>query len=199
MGARTIYWEGHFRGRSSASEALHDAVYRSLKRLAERTLRDGPERAGPGLEVDDLIHEAFVKTFAVQVRNECRLQLADGEGMPRLRTHRDFENYVAATMRTVLIDFRRKHGKGLIERGFDLTLFEAAREIEQSVGDLESLDRAISELQIDYPNVEEVVHLRVFNGHSCAFIAQCIGVSERTVRRILERVHDRLSGKPGDA
>ena len=114
------------------------------------------------------------------------LRLVNASGL-RLEDRHHFFAYAAKTMRNVIIDAARSH---LAERrggGVEhLTLGadDAQQMADSSVSDeLLRVNEALRELEALDPELAQVVEMRYFGGYSETEIAECQGVTERTVRR----------------
>jgi RNA polymerase sigma factor (TIGR02999 family) len=158
------------RGDRSAADALFDALYAELHRLASRELaRQGGKT--PALGVTTLLHQAYV---AMAER--------DGATFPdRAR----FMAYAARVMRGLIIDnVRYRHAE---KRGGDVLMTALDTDVADRVPDdeqqLTELSDALDELATDDPALAEIVDLKFFCGFSFAEIAAMRGVSERTVQR----------------
>ena len=159
-------WAG---GDQRALSALAPRVYRELRRLAGRCLRD--ERPGQTLQVSDLVHEAY-------------LQLADVSQLDW--QHRSHFFAVSATlMRRILVDRARrrtaaKRGGGRpvdvdVERALDVSTRRSA--------ELIALDDALNTLAAVDPRKARIIELRFFAGLEVKETAAVVGVSAETVMR----------------
>jgi RNA polymerase sigma-70 factor (ECF subfamily) len=158
-------WAG---GNEQAFEELVPRVYRELRRLAGKLLKN--ERRGETLQATDLVHEAYVR-------------LIEAEGVDW--EHRAHFFAVAATvMRRVLVDRARKRctakraGKREfinLDQSLDLT---SARSQE-----LVALDDALTSLNAVDQRRARIVELRFFGGLDVKETAQIVGLSADTVMR----------------
>ena len=161
---------GAQRGNREAADALFDATYADLRRLARARLR--VNRRHTLLDTGSLVHESFLR-FAL-----CR-------NLP-LESRDHFMRWAARVMRSVIVDHARRR---LAERrgggGERVTLKEedaiapARTADEEIIGVHEALERLAS---VD-PRAAQSVELRYFGGLTEAEIAEALGVTERTVRR----------------
>jgi RNA polymerase sigma factor (TIGR02999 family) len=156
------------RGDRAAADALFNALYSELYRLARREL--AKQNSPAGLGATTLLHEAYV---AMSDR--------DGAMFPdRAR----FMAYAARVMRGLMIDDLRarlaqKRGGGV----HFTTLHTDVAERVVNVQQLERLSDALDELATHDPALAELVDLRYFCGFSFTEIAAMRGVSERTLKR----------------
>lgn len=155
-------------GDQQALDALVPRVYRELRRLAGRCLKDeSPDRT---LQATDLVHEAY-------------LRLADASQLNW--QHRSHFFAVSATlMRRILVDRARRRaalkrgGRGAqidIERAPDISVTRSA--------ELVALDDALNVLATADPRKARIVELRFFGGLEVKETAEIIGVSPETVMR----------------
>lgn len=154
-------------GKTSATEALWEAVYQELRTLAAQKL--ARERPGQTLQATALVHEAYLRVAPQQSR-------FDG------RAH--FFKAAAEAMRRILIEKARK--KARIRHGGDLQRVDlesvtvAVNDNDETVlGIHEALDRLAQEA----PEKAEVVKLRYFAGLKNEEIAEILGISLATVKR----------------
>ena len=183
---RTIVslFESAERGDPAASEALFEALYSELHRLARRELA---RRGGQlSLGVTTLLHEAYIK-----------MSDRDGVAFPdRAR----FMAYAARVMRGLIIDHVRR--RRALKRGglFEITALETT--VADKIGnrlDLQRISDALDELALIEPELAEVVDLKFFCGFSFAEIAAMRNVSERTIQRHWEKARLYLHRALGDA
>jgi len=171
-------------GERAASDALFDALYFELHRLAEWQLaRNG---GGVTLGVTTLLHEAY-------------LNMSKRESAFPDRSR--FMAYAAKVMRGLIIDYARNRRAQKRGGGFEITSLD--EDVGDCTADDEALTRiagAIDELATIDASLAEVVNLRFFCGFSFAEIAAMRGVSERTVHRYWEKARAYLHGsmQPSD-
>ena len=171
-------------GDRSAADALFDALYSELHKLARRQLARHPGWVTLGATT--LLHEAYLnvsKRDAVVFPDRGR-----------------FMAYAAKVMRGLIIDYARNRRARKRGGDFEITSLHdddgdfagpaAAGEYLASVGS------AIDELATVEPPLAEVVDLKFFCGFSFAEIAAMRGVSERTVQRLWQKarvfLHQRI-------
>lgn len=156
-------------GTNNAHERLLPLVYAELRRLARHYLRK--ERSGHTLQPTALVHEAYLKLI-----DQTRVSWQN-------RAH--FYGVAAQLMRRILVDHAR--AAAAEKRGGDATRFtldEARLQLRQQKSvDLIALDEVLQRLaQID-ARKSRVVEMRFFGGLREDEIAECLGVSTKTVTR----------------
>jgi RNA polymerase sigma factor (TIGR02999 family) len=167
-----------------AANALFDALYLELHRLARRELAgQGPVR---GLGVTTLLHEAY-------------LTMSGREGMVFPDRAR-FMAYAARVMRGVIIDdVRRRRAQ---KRGGLFEITSLGTDQMANLADAQELARigdALDELAKVDADLAEIVDLKFFCGFSFGEIAAMRGVSERTVQRNWEKSRIYLHGAIADS
>ena len=147
-------------------------VYDQLRAIARSRLNN--EASNHTLQATALVHEAWLKL--------CQRGSVMALDRPR------FVMAAAEAMRRVLIDHSRtkdrvKRGGGVSRRSAsdlgDILDFATVQDAEQIL----ALDQAIHRLEQEYPKSCDVVKLRFFAGLSVEETAQCLGMSDRTVKR----------------
>jgi RNA polymerase sigma factor (TIGR02999 family) len=158
-------WAG---GDQQALTALVPRVYRELRRLAGRCLRN--ENPGQTLQVTDLVHEAY-------------LHLADAAQLDW--QHRSHFFAVSATlMRRILVDRARR--RTAAKRGGRAAGIDIEHVLDLSTkrsAELIALDDALNALAAVDPRKARVVELRFFAGLEVKETAAIVGVSAETVMR----------------
>lgn len=156
------------RGDAEASARLLPLLYDELRRLARAQRADAPADT---LDTTALVHETWL-----------RLVERDALSWP---DRRHFFAYAAKAMRSILLDGARR--RAALKRGGDLVRAEEddalALRALGSVVDVVAVDQALTQLQQLSPRLAEVVDLHVFAGLEFQAIADCLGVTERTVFR----------------
>jgi RNA polymerase sigma factor (TIGR02999 family) len=156
-------------GDREAFEALLPLVYKELRHLAARHLRQ--ERRGHTLQPTALVHEAYLRLSGLR-----EVQLEN-------RAH--FFGTAARVMRRVLVDHARKHRakkRGGAEAPVTLEDVAAPAPLEGHL-DMEALDAALNALEAIAPDKAKVVELRYFGGLSVEQTAEYLGISPATVKR----------------
>ncbi len=156
------------RGNDAAAQGLFDRVYKELRQLAGRYMRD--ERRDHTLQATALVHEAYLRLLE-QRDLACRN-----------RGH--FFGVAANVMRRILIDHARAHRAD--KRGgrdVKISLDDAPSLAVQHPDSLIEVDRALERLEAKDARVARVVELRFFAGLSVEETADMLGVGPRTVDR----------------
>lgn len=144
-----------------AADPIVRQLYEELHALASARVSRDPRAT---LEPTDLVHEAFLKLFRPQSK--------------QWESRRHFFGSAARAMQQVLIDrWRSCRGDGiplewLGERG------GAAIDCN-----LDRLSESLRSLEIESPELADVVRLRVFAGLSSTQTAEVMGIPERTAKR----------------
>ena len=153
-------------GESAAAEALWQAVYAELRRMAVGQL--AAEGVGRTLQPTALVHEVFLK-------------LVGAEAGP-FENRRHFFAAAGRAMRCIRIDDARRRKR--LKRGGG----EAANSLEHDPPVFDddpdlvlAVDEALERLRAIDPRRVEVVELRYFAGLSVDETAAAMGVSPRTV------------------
>jgi RNA polymerase sigma factor (TIGR02999 family) len=160
-------------GDGGAVDALFEATYPELRRLARARLRAGGRNTY--LDTTALVHEWYARF----VRS----------GQVRIEDRSHFMCYAGRAMRSVIVDLARRRSssrRGGAASRLSLTLVEgesAAAGAEQIL----EVHRALGELARLSPRLAQVVELRYFVGLSEAEIGEALGLAERTVRRDWEK------------
>src|SRR5215472_1210982 len=155
-------------GDEHALDSLTPLVYRDLRRIAARLLRD--ERSGHTLQPTALVNEAYLK-----LAGQAKVQWQN-------RTH--FFAVAARAMRQILVDHARGHLRA--KRGGDITVLsleEGLALTPERSADLLALDQALERLSSIDPRKTKVVELRFFAGLNNDEIAELLQISPNTVMR----------------
>lgn len=171
-------------GEPGAMDALMEAVYADLERIAAGKMRQqfGAGMAGVTLEPAALVHETFLKLIDQSYRFENR---------------RHYFALATQVMLRVLVDYHRR--RGAAKRGGDqirLTLTgigeDAGRQDEIAVQDIAE---AIERLEALDSTRAEVVKLKVIWGFTTAEIARTLDLSTATVERYWRFARAWLAGE----
>ncbi|HEX5686986.1 MAG TPA: ECF-type sigma factor [Ideonella sp.] len=156
-------------GNRQAADQVVSLLYADLQRLARSRLR----RAGEVtmLDTTSLVHESY-------------LRLLRGES-PEFADRRHFLAYAAQVMRSIVVDLLRsrqadRRGGGAWHVTLNTEIGDSAVRHEDEVL---RVHEALDELAGSDARVAQVVQMRYFGGLSEAEIADCLGVTERTVQR----------------
>jgi len=157
-------------GRRDALDRLTPLVYREMKLIAQRFLRN--ERRDHTLQPTALIHEAYIR-------------LAD-QSMPAWQNRAHFFGVAAHIMRQILVDLARKRRSAKRGGGqmvhVDLELSPA---VKQPPVDVIDLDEALKRLAEVDERKSRVIELRYFGGLSREETAAALGLTLATVKRDL--------------
>ena len=155
-------------GHKDALERLIPLVYRELRRVAGRCMRD--ERPGHTLQPTALVHEAF-------------LRLVD-QDRADWRNRAQFVGVAAQLMRRLLVDHAR--GRHALKRGIPVTMNEEI--FRRTAGadhteEILAVDEILGRLAELDPQQARIVELRYFAGLSVDETAEAMAISPRTVKR----------------
>ena len=139
-----------------------------LRELASALL--AKERVDHTLQTTALLHELWLRMAAARTL--------------RFESERAMQAWAAEAMRCILVDHARrrnaqKRGAGVARADVD-AVNPPAPGTEDEV-DFEALDAALRELEAADPRGARVVVLRYFGRMSVEQVAECLGVSQRTV------------------
>jgi RNA polymerase sigma factor (TIGR02999 family) len=143
-----------------AAEKLLPLVYDELRKLAEVKLAQ--EQPGQTLEATALVHEAYLRLVGGE--HPHRGPLTEGEEVgQKWDGRRHFFAAAAMAMRRILIENSRR--KDRLKHGGQFNRLELD-DLPQSIGDerLLALDKALTELAAEDPQVAQVVELHHFGG-----------------------------------
>jgi RNA polymerase sigma factor (TIGR02999 family) len=154
-------------GDEASAGKLFTVLYRELHRLAKRQLaRQGDLSISP----TTLIHEAYLG-----------MATKEGQSFP---DRGRFMAFAAKVMRGLIIDHvRNRHA---IKRGGQFELTSLTTNVGDAVGDDKELARisdALDDLAHVDSSLSQIVDLKFFCGFSFNYIADMLGVSERTAQR----------------
>jgi RNA polymerase sigma factor (TIGR02999 family) len=160
-----------------AIDQMFLAAYDDLRRIARARLRKSGTLTL--LDTTTLVHECYLRISRT--------------GPDELSVEAEFLAYASSVMRSVIVDVVRKRlaqrrGSG----GTHVELDEqraAAPKPEQQILDTHE---AITSLATVEPRLAKVVEMRYFGGFTDAEVARSLGVTDRTVRRDLEKARDLL-------
>jgi RNA polymerase sigma factor (TIGR02999 family) len=156
-------------GDAHASEQVVAMLYADLQRLARSRMRRSGQMTL--LDTTALVHESYL-----------RMQ---GAGALDFGDRKHFLAYASQVMHTVVIDLVR--ARSAERRGGDnlrVTLnTSVADSVSHSDDELLRVHEALEELLSVDPRLGQVVQMRFFAGLSEREIADCLGVTERTVQR----------------
>ena len=180
MGDLTTLLDAARVGDDAALDQLCSVMYRELRGLAHARLKRMEKITL--LDTTSLVHEAYLRLTKVG-----RLDVTD-------RGH--FLAYSARVMRSIIVDFvrqrradrsrRREH----LHARLNTDIGESAHaEIDQVI----RINDALLDLEQIDGRLVRIVEMRYFAGMSEQEIAECLGVTGRTVRRDWEKARSLLS------
>jgi RNA polymerase sigma factor (TIGR02999 family) len=155
-------------GRKDALERLMPLVYRELRRVAGRCMRD--ERPGHTLQPTALVHEAFLRLV--------------GQDHADWQNRAQFVGVAGQLMRRLLVDHAR--GRHALKRGIPVTLNEEICNRAAGADQTEEIlavDEILARLAELDPQQARIVELRYFGGLSVEETAEAMAISPRTVKR----------------
>lgn len=166
-------------GDSQAADRVIALLYDDMCSVARNRLRSAGELTL--LDTTSLVHESYLR-----LQHSGKLDFAD-------RKH--FLAYAARVMRTVVIDAVRarlsdRRGGGVLHVTLNTGLGDA---VAQNDEDVLRVHEALDELAGIDERLGKVVEMRYFGGLSEAEIADCLGVTERTVQRDWQKARLLLS------
>ncbi len=156
-------------GDGQAADRVVSMLYGELHRLARSRLRRAGELTL--LDTTALVHESYLRIHQA--------------GTPDFANRKHFLAYAAKAMRTIVIDIAR--ARQAERRGGQALHVTLGTEIGDSVAAQEDEALRVHEALEELADVDErlakVVEMRYFGGLSEAEIADCLGLTERTVQR----------------
>jgi RNA polymerase sigma factor (TIGR02999 family) len=156
-------------GDSRAADQVVSMLYGELHRLARSRLRRSGELTL--LDTTALVHESYLR-----IQQAGKLDFAD---------RRHFLAYAAKAMRTIAIDLAR--ARQAERRGGEALHVTLDTELGDSIAAQEDemlrVHEALDELMDVDERLAKVVEMRYFGGLTEVEIAECLGVTERTVQR----------------
>jgi RNA polymerase sigma factor (TIGR02999 family) len=162
------YLLGQWRsGNEQALESLLPLVYRELRQIAHRYLRN--ERPGHTLQSTALVHEAFIR-------------LAQQNG-PHFDNRAHFFAISAGLMRQILVEYARGRKAAKRDGGQRLDIEAAVLQAKSPSVDVVALDDALNQLAKLDPQQSRIVEMRFFGGLTIEETARVLGISPATVKR----------------
>jgi RNA polymerase sigma factor (TIGR02999 family) len=154
-------------GHAAAGDALMNAVYGELRKMARAYLRR--ERAGHSLPPTALVHEAYVR-------------LVDQQRV-RWQNRAHFFAIAARVMRRILVDHARERAAAKRGKGATVTLLDVEARVEAPAVDILALDLALHKLAAIDERQCRLVELRFFGGLTVEEAAAALGIAPITVKR----------------
>jgi RNA polymerase sigma factor (TIGR02999 family) len=160
-------------GEPGAQDALFAAAYPELRKLARSRLHDGGRNTV--LDTTALVHESY-------------LRFVQG-GQLRSNDRRAFFAYASRVMRSVIIDAVRerqaeRRGGSLQRLTLNTQLLDQLPAGEDEVLRVHEALDALTQVE---PRLAQVVEMRYFGGYSEQEVADALGLTDRTVRRDLDK------------
>lgn len=166
-------------GDDQAAGRVVSLLYAELHRLARSRLR----RSGDItlLDTTSLVHESYL-----------RIQQA---GKPDFADRKHFLAYAAKAMRTIVIDIARaaqadRRGGGALQVTLNTAIGDSLAVEEDEIL---RVHEALEELAAIDERLGKLVEMRYFGGLTELEIAECLGVTERTVQRDWQKARMFLS------
>ena len=162
------------RGDPTAIGKLFDLLYTELRQQAHRRIRSMPNMTM--LDTTSLVNESYLRLMKA--------------GSVPVTERGHFLGYAAHVMRSVVVDYIRqaraqRRGGNEIQVTLNTNLMESVGSSEDEVM---RLDEFLNELAAVDERLVKVVEMRYFGASETTEIAECLGVTDRTVRRDLERI-----------
>jgi RNA polymerase sigma factor (TIGR02999 family) len=160
-------------GDRAARDALFDAAYEELRRLAHSRLRGGGRNTV--LDTTALVHDSYLRWVNL--------------GQLKLEDRKAFFAYASRVMQSVIVDGARArlaekrgggHQKMTLHTGIE---HEFGRDEESIL----KVHEALQGLEKADERAAQMVRMRFFGGYSVKEIAETLEVDERTVQRDWER------------
>ena len=158
-------------------DRLIPLMYNDLRRIGHNQRAAAGFIAGPTLQTTALVNEAFLKLRG-RIDSGCENRL-------------HFQRLMAKVMRQLIIDYARRQ---LAEKRGGLhvheTLTESSAVDEQARQDSDftlAVEEALNSLEADNPRQAEILAATLYAGYTSNELAEMLGLSERTVRRELQK------------
>jgi RNA polymerase sigma factor (TIGR02999 family) len=163
------------RGEPQAMEQLFAGAYGELRQLARSRLRDGGRNTM--LDTTALVHESYLRVLK--------------GGTLRTEHRRAFFGYASQVMRSVIVDHVRE--RQAQRRGGDLARVTLDTDVTCEVPGAEDqvlhVHQGLQALARSEPELAAIVEMRYFGGFSENEIAEVMDLTDRTIRRRLEKAH----------
>lgn len=161
-------------GSRAAIDQVYVILYPELRDIAHQRVR---QIDGSGsLDTTSIVHESYLRLVKA--------------GKVTAEDRKHFLAYAAHVMRSVVVDFVR-HARAQRRGGEHLHITlnsNVLDSVESSESEIVRLNDLLAELEQLDPRLVSVVEMRYFAAFETEQIAECLGVSRRTVVRDLEKV-----------
>lgn len=159
---------------ASAVQARFTEHYGMLRRMARTRLR--AHQTFTLLDTTGLLHESYLRLISAE------------QWRPADRAA--FLGYVGQIMRSVIVDVARsrlaqRRGERAVHVEFEDSMLEDIT--DEPAAEILHVHEALGALHASEPRLAHVLELQYFAGMSELEIAECLGVSDRTVRRDSQR------------
>jgi RNA polymerase sigma-70 factor, ECF subfamily len=166
-GEVTVLLEQLKLGSEDALERIIPLVYRELRRVAGRYMRD--ERPGHTLQPTALVHEVFLRLV--------------GQRRADWQSRTQFVGVAGQLMRHLLVDHARR--RRTLKHAIPITLKEEIfdRAAAHHTEEVLAVDEILARLEQFDAQQARIVELRYFGGLSVQETAEAMAISPRTVKR----------------
>lgn len=155
-------------GDSAAADQLLPLVYEQLRRAAQMQMAG--ERGDHTLQATALVHEAYLRLV--------------GDRRISWQSSGHFYAAAAEAMRRILLDHAKARGRQKRGGNFNRVPLNVADVADSwNFEETLSLNEAVCRLEMEHPQISEVVQLRFYAGLSIEDAATALGVSPATVKR----------------
>lgn len=167
-------------GDQAARDELLGVLYDELHGIARRHMRGQPQ--DHTLQATALVNEAWMRMSPAR---DLGTQANDEEARPsKWNDRQHFLALASRAMRCVLVDHARKqNAQKRQEPGERMALDRVLVVYENRAMDLDSLDKALTELEAFDPEMAQVIELRFFGGLDMQSIADQLELPKRTLER----------------
>jgi RNA polymerase sigma factor (TIGR02999 family) len=166
-------------GELGARDALFEASYGELRRLARSRLKDGGRNTV--LDTTSLVHECYLRFVKV--------------GELKVEDRKAFFGYASRAMRSVIVDSARERlaeSRGAGQKALTLKT-ELVENLSGGEAEILKVHEALEVLEQADERLARVVEMRYFGGYTEQEIAEALGVTERTVQRDWDKARGILS------
>lgn len=173
MSELTILFNAAKGGDAAAIGEIYSHLYSDLRSLAHSRIRHMNNRAM--IDTTSLVHESYLKLLKT--------------GSLNVENRNQFLAYAASVMRSVVVDFIRQaraqqRGGGSVHVTLNSNVFDSA---ESPADEIIRLNDFLDVLKEVDPRLVAVVEMRYFAALENTEIAETLGITDRTVRRDLEK------------